>query len=42
MKWATRMVCGYCSLEQPVSGQCKGCEKRLAATAGEAADWGLD
>ncbi|KAL4457732.1 hypothetical protein ABPG75_012597 [Micractinium tetrahymenae] len=33
MKWATRMVCGYCSLEQPVAGQCKGCDKKLAATA---------
>ncbi|KAL4442998.1 hypothetical protein ABPG77_008489 [Micractinium sp. CCAP 211/92] len=33
MKWATRMVCGYCSLEQPVEGQCKACGKRLAATA---------
>lgn len=34
MKWATRMVCGYCSLEQSVAGQCKGCGRKLATTAG--------
>lgn len=35
MKWATRMVCGYCSLEQPVASQCKNaeCGKKLATSA---------
>ena len=33
MKWATRMTCGYCSTEQPLASLCKGCGKKLAATA---------
>ncbi|PSC71454.1 CHY zinc finger [Micractinium conductrix] len=33
MKWATRMVCGYCSIEQPVAAECKACGKKLAASA---------
>lgn len=33
MKWATRMVCGYCSLEQRVAVECKACGKKLATTA---------
>eukprot|EP00879_Flechtneria_rotunda_P010286 GHRR01010754.1.p1 GENE.GHRR01010754.1~~GHRR01010754.1.p1 ORF type:complete len:1021 (+),score=491.09 GHRR01010754.1:767-3829(+) len=31
--WATRMVCGFCSREQPVNSSCKYCGKKLAATA---------
>jgi hypothetical protein len=34
MKWATRMVCGFCSSEQPVAPQCKACGKKLATSAG--------
>ena len=33
MKWAKRMVCGYCSLEQPVDSRCTNCDRKLAATA---------
>ncbi|GAB4820690.1 hypothetical protein N2152v2_007736 [Parachlorella kessleri] len=33
MRWATRMVCGYCSTEQPLGERCKHCDKRLASTA---------
>ena len=34
MRWATRMVCGYCSVEQAVAPECKHCSKKLAASAG--------
>lgn len=30
MKWATRMVCGYCSTEQALGERCRVCEKKLA------------
>eukprot|EP00884_Botryococcus_braunii_P019216 jgi/Botrbrau1/5979/Bobra.104_1s0010.1 len=33
MKWATRMVCGYCSLEQALGERCRGCNKWLARSA---------
>ena len=33
MKWAQRMVCGYCSTEQPLGEQCKHCGKRIARSA---------
>lgn len=33
MKWATRMVCGFCSLEQGLSDRCSTCDKRLASSA---------
>lgn len=33
-KWATRMVCGFCSREQAVASQCAHCGKRLATSAG--------
>ena len=33
MKWAQRMVCGYCSHEQPLGEQCKHCGKRIARSA---------
>lgn len=33
MKWAKRMVCGFCSLEQTIAEKCSGCGKRLATTA---------
>jgi hypothetical protein len=33
MKWATRMACGFCGTEQPVSSHCKACLKRLTTTA---------
>ena len=33
MKWAQRMVCGYCSTEQPLGEQCKHCSKRIASSA---------
>ncbi|KAL3135703.1 hypothetical protein ABBQ38_006174 [Trebouxia sp. C0009 RCD-2024] len=33
MKWALRMVCGYCSHEQPLGEQCQHCGKRIARTA---------
>lgn len=33
MKWAQRMVCGYCSTEQPLGEQCKHCNKRIARSA---------
>lgn len=32
MKWALRMVCGYCSLEQKLDERCSNCEKKLATT----------
>ncbi|GMH44843.1 hypothetical protein BSKO_12795 [Bryopsis sp. KO-2023] len=32
MKWAVRMVCGYCSMEQALGEKCKGCDKKLAGT----------
>eukprot|EP00892_Ulva_mutabilis_P006650 jgi/Ulvmu1/4357/UM002_0082.1 len=35
MAWAKRMVCGYCSLEQPTDAKCSGCGKRLAATGAQ-------
>uniref|UniRef100_A0A7R9Z319 CHY-type domain-containing protein n=1 Tax=Chlamydomonas euryale TaxID=1486919 RepID=A0A7R9Z319_9CHLO len=31
-KWASRMVCGFCSLEQRVESACTGCGKKLAST----------
>lgn len=34
MKWATRMVCGYCSTEQALAPACKSCGKKLATSAG--------
>ncbi len=33
MKWAQRMVCGYCSTEQALGEQCKHCGKRIARSA---------
>ncbi|GAX77845.1 hypothetical protein CEUSTIGMA_g5287.t1 [Chlamydomonas eustigma] len=33
LKWATRMVCGFCSSEQPVVSQCGKCGKKLACAA---------
>ena len=33
MKWAQRMVCGYCSTEQALGDQCKHCGKRIARSA---------
>lgn len=33
MKWATRMVCGFCSLEQKLGDKCASCNKKLATTA---------
>lgn len=31
--WATRMVCGFCSREQPLGPVCKHCGKKLATSA---------
>lgn len=33
MKWANRMVCGYCSLEQRVDSRCSGCSKKLTTSS---------
>lgn len=33
MKWATRMVCGFCSIEQPVAAECCACGRKLATSA---------
>ncbi|MEW5310747.1 MAG: hypothetical protein WDW38_002513 [Sanguina aurantia] len=33
MRWAVRMACGFCSLEQSVADVCKGCGKKLARSA---------
>lgn len=33
MKWATRMTCGFCSVELAVADQCASCGKKVAATA---------
>ena len=33
MKWAQRMVCGYCSKEQALGEQCNHCGKRIARSA---------
>ncbi|DBB01761.1 hypothetical protein WJX77_006408 [Trebouxia sp. C0004] len=33
MKWAQRMVCGYCSTEQALGEQCKHCGKRIARSS---------
>eukprot|EP00803_Ostreobium_quekettii_P011709 evm.model.scf_2179.4 EVM.evm.TU.scf_2179.4 scf_2179:20296-22503(-) len=33
MKWATRMVCGYCSVEQSLGEACRRCGKKLAGSA---------
>lgn len=33
MRWARRMICGYCSFEQPCADRCSHCGKRLAASA---------
>lgn len=35
MKWAHRMVCGFCSVEQPVNQRCKECGRRLTSTAAQ-------
>lgn len=32
-KWATRMVCGFCSIEQSVAQRCSACGKKLTTTA---------
>lgn len=32
-RWAKSMVCGFCSLEQPVANQCLSCHKKLACAA---------
>lgn len=37
MRWATRMVCGYCSREQAMAERCQHCDKKLAGRAG---GWG--
>ena len=34
MKWALRMVCGYCSFEQPCQALCKNCGRKVANNAG--------
>lgn len=31
--WAKRMVCGFCSREQPLSAACQYCGKKLATSA---------
>jgi len=33
MKWAHRMLCGYCSREQTLAPQCSACGKHLASSA---------
>jgi hypothetical protein len=33
MRWAQRMVCGYCSVEQPTGERCGSCGKKLAGSA---------
>lgn len=33
--WATRMVCGFCSREQPLDKACKYCGKKLATSAAQ-------
>jgi hypothetical protein len=33
MKWAGRMVCGYCSVEQALDQKCSACGKTLATSA---------
>jgi len=33
MKWAGRMVCGYCSVEQSLGEKCTACGKTLATSA---------
>mmetsp|Transcript_13469 Transcript_13469/g.26858 ORF Transcript_13469/g.26858 Transcript_13469/m.26858 type:complete len:677 (-) Transcript_13469:126-2156(-) len=33
MKWATRMVCGFCSLEQSLGNRCISCQKRLTTSS---------
>ena len=33
MKWANRMVCGFCSLEQRVDSRCSGCSKKLTSSS---------
>jgi hypothetical protein len=33
MKWAGRMVCGYCSVEQALDNKCSSCGKTLATSA---------
>lgn len=35
MKWAHRMVCGFCSLEQSVDQRCKECGRRLTSNAAQ-------
>eukprot|EP00882_Tetradesmus_deserticola_P016842 GHRQ01018011.1.p2 GENE.GHRQ01018011.1~~GHRQ01018011.1.p2 ORF type:complete len:189 (+),score=49.64 GHRQ01018011.1:288-854(+) len=33
--WASRMVCGFCSREQPLGTACRHCGKRLATSAAQ-------
>jgi CHY zinc finger len=33
MKWAGRMVCGFCSVEQPLNEKCTACGRTLATSA---------
>ncbi|KXZ44807.1 hypothetical protein GPECTOR_62g922 [Gonium pectorale] len=33
VRWAQRMVCGFCSTEQPVDLACRACGRRLAGSA---------
>lgn len=33
--WASRMVCGFCSREQPLDKVCKYCGKKLATSAAQ-------
>ena len=35
MAWAKRMVCGFCSFEQPLGSTCSGCGKKLATSAAQ-------
>eukprot|EP00736_Rhodelphis_marinus_P013764 Rmarinus@m.25519 len=41
MQWANRMICGYCSTEQPYSGNkpCNGCSKALAGNSRRTRFW---
>ncbi|KAK9788279.1 hypothetical protein WJX73_004020 [Symbiochloris irregularis] len=36
MKWATRMLCGFCSTEQALGERCRVCEKKLARSTATA------
>ncbi len=32
-RWASKMICGFCSTEQRCADMCAGCKKKVAASA---------